>query len=542
MTQPLFPTRSDEAYDRYSRDLSNALETRVFVSDPSFALNSDQRVYEKVRRDAVTAHAIQQRRHLVAGRGYTITPASKREVDVRAAGIVETLIDQIHGFSQARFELADAVFRGSTYAFMDGGFQTLSVEDEGTPMDWWVPNRLIDVDRRRFRLARVQQPGEIETHLQWHMWSVERQQWEPLTNPQWFVKNVYDDTEDTLSYGRGLIDALHYYQASKMRVLQEGLSAAERFGQGWIDVGVDSLRPGSAVETNQAVADAYLEQIEKQRARFAFVHAKEDEVKLMTGAGEGWQLIKELLGYLDTSIRVLVLGSNLPSSATEGGSYALAQVQENTTEALIQFDRQILSESLTRDLVGLVWALNATNLRVLGLSGAKPPALAIRQEKREDPTENVAVISQAVAAGIPLRKDEVYERLGFTPPEADDDVLGGVVPAAAAAAVEGAGGREREGNQIQDTALNGAQISSLQEVISAVSQKLLPAGAAIEMLTIAFPSISPEAAKRMVDSASAFQPGAEALQAPKEPAAASLPELPVLNGVRPKARMNRVSH
>ena len=527
----LFPSSSSTAYDRYGRDLSEAIRGRTWVADPSFALGTDDMVYEKIRRDAVTAQAIQYRKHLVTGRSVTISPPDGVDdpASKKAAVIVEALLGELGMFSDGRFNLSEAIFRGSAYAFIEGEEKTISIAGDPA-LSWWAPRKLADVDRRRFRLrpvASVEEPNEVT--VLWFLWSVARQEWEPLRHPEWFVKHFYTRTEDTLNYGRGLIDALHFYQASKMRVLQEGLSAVERFGQGFLKVGIDGMRAGSNDETNSTQAQAYVREIEKHRARNVLAHDKEDNVELVTGFGEGWQLVREMLSHLDSAIRTLILGANLTTSATTGGSFALAQVQENSTEALIQFDRELLSETLTRDLVGLIWRLNVGNFRALGLGGARMPVLRIRQEKREDPGANAIVITQAIQAGIPLRRDEVYEKLGFTAPQDDDEVIGsgsatqstdldelpsGLTPGLLTGDDVAAAAPTSAPADVQDAALNGAQITALQGIIQQVAAGLLPAEAARELVASGFPSITPDRIARMIGSAESFNPPPTQAEAP----------------------------
>lgn len=442
----LFPTATSVAYDRYGRDLSQAIRgPGSWIHDPSFSLGTDDMVYEKVRRDAVTMQAMTFRKHLVTGRRIVVEPASDDVGSKVAAAVMEELLDQLGMFSDARFNLAEAVFRGSSYAFIEGEFVEQLAVGGQQPMTWWVPRRLVDVDRRRFRLRPVRDPEDpTAISVAWFLWSVSRQAWELLEHPEWFVKHAYQRTEDTLNYGRGLLDSLHYYQASKMRVLQEGLAACERFGQGFIEVGVETLdRPGQAPDgtDNTSYAQEYLKRLNKMRARNVFIHDKADEVNVLTGFGEGWQLIREMLAHLDNAIRTLILGANLPTSATTGGSFALAEIQENSTEALVQFDRELLSETLTRDLVGLIWRLNADNFRRLGMGGVRMPKIRIMQEKREDPIQNAQVITAALAAGIPLRADEVYDKLGFTQPQPDDETIeGSAQPATQPFGMDTAGG------------------------------------------------------------------------------------------------------
>ena len=72
----LFPTRSSEAYQRYVETFSDALFSRDWVYDPSYALAQDAEIYTKVLRDPVAAHAIRFRKHLVAGVEWHLEPAS----------------------------------------------------------------------------------------------------------------------------------------------------------------------------------------------------------------------------------------------------------------------------------------------------------------------------------------------------------------------------------------------------------------------------------------------------------------------------------
>ena len=70
---------------------------------------------------------------------------------------------------------------------------------------------------------------------------------------------------------------------------------------------------------------------------------------------------------------------------------------------------------LTRDLVGALWRMNRQQFSAIGCAMAKPPKFVTVQDKREDPRMAVEVIDKALGAGIPLKKDEVYERIGFGP-------------------------------------------------------------------------------------------------------------------------------
>lgn len=510
-----FLLRSAIAYDRYTQELSDAIKYRDWVYDPSFALASDSDAYRKIMRDPVAAHAARYRRHLVAGPGFNIEPATDSEVDEKAAAIIEELIRQIQGFTDARLRIADAIFRGSSYEFIEGSRRAISVNGGGV-RSWWVPQKLVNVDRRRFRIGR----SSIDSELGWQLWSVDRRLWEPLEHPEWFVRSVFDESESSLGYGRGLLDTLYYFQAAKARSLQQSMRACERFGQGMLVAKIDNLRgpdgrPVTAVgRDGDSVASEWIDVLKKHAAEDVLVHDSRDEVSVVTGIGEGFKLLTDMINYLDASQVMTVLGATVNTMQQSGGSFALAKEQANSTEALVNADRQRISEDLTRDLVGLVWGLNRVQLQEEGCGGARMPRLVIEQQRSEDPGESAEVIAKLLGSGVNLRADEVYRKTGFTVPAADDEVVEGIVdvpgldafaPAPVEVISESSSEEDESVTNYDNLALNGAQVTALQTIVQAVSLDQLPAVAAVDLITVSFPQIQREVAARMIASASAFE-------------------------------------
>lgn len=426
MSRSLFSSHSSVAYQQYAEELASAITSRDWVYDPSYALGSDREIYSKIMRDPVAAHAIRFRKHLVAGVEWQINPASDTPADKAAASIVKEILERLQGFTDARIRLASSIFRGSSYAFIEGKRQFLSIGG-GVQQAWWTPTRLIDVDRRRFRLVR----DFDRQRLLWQLWSPLRHRWEVLEHPEWFVRSVFDDTEDSLGYGRGLLDTLYYYQASKARVLQDALAASERFGQGFLIAKIkgvrgDNMKPRRAKGgNNQTVADAWAVQLKKHRARNIMVMDAEDELELLTGFDQGWKLLANLLSYTDIAQVTAVLGSSLSTmqSMNEVGSNAKAKTHEDSTETLVQADRLRMGNDLSMGLVGAIWRYNRFAIAAQVGTMANMPHLTITQQKREDPTEAATVISTLLTSGVPLKKDEVYGKTGFTVPQDGDEVI-----------------------------------------------------------------------------------------------------------------------
>jgi hypothetical protein len=292
------------------------------------------------------------------------------------------------------------------------------------------------VDRRRVRIVPEWSPGpgggvrrHVSTFLE--LFSIVAEKWVRIENPEWFVRHIYNDEEARLGHGRGLLEAIYFYSYAKQIVLREGLQGLERWAQGLAIVKIDGFRKGSKNKPNTAVATAWLDAIEKTKARHGLVGDKQDDISVEFPRGTGHQMVTEFLRYLDDAMTRLITGALLPSGGGENkGSLGRASVEEGKQEALVQYDRELLDEVLTRDLLGMIFRQNRANWVALGLGEAECPKFATVQEKREDAKEAADIATILIAGGVPLRKDEVYKKTNYTQPAEGDEVF--VAPVAEA--------------------------------------------------------------------------------------------------------------
>jgi hypothetical protein len=63
---------------------------------------------------------------------------------------------------------------------------------------------------------------------------------------------------------------------------------------------------------------------------------------------------------------------------------------------------------------------------------------------------------------------------------------------------------------VQATALNGAQIASMVQIVQSVADGALPAESAIQMMLVAFPSLDEAEARAIIGPAADFTPAADA--------------------------------
>lgn len=406
----------------YVRALSSAYRNGVQLHDPSLWLLREPELEEKMLRDADIAHAVGYRRHLIAGRGWTVNPATESSPGAPMAVAVATeLLKKIKRFTDARLNLARAFFSGSRFAKIHGEPRTLTIGD-GRPRTWWVPTRLEDLDKRMFRYV----PDSVNRTCFWQKWDIwdNEFKWLSLDESLETIKHVYADDQAQLGHGRALREALGWWWFAKTHVFQESLQAVERFAQGIIAAKVDGVRDAESGLPNTELIQAWTDVLEDLRSRHVLVYDSADQVEHVQMNSDGWQLLGEMRAELKSTIHTLVMGANLTTAANDGGSYALAEVQENSTEALVQFDRESLEETLSDQLLECLWFKNYANLYELGIH-EEQPRFSINQEKRQDPRERAEVAATLNGMGVALSLEDVLEQTGFRRPEDGEEIVEG---------------------------------------------------------------------------------------------------------------------
>lgn len=127
---------------------------------------------------------------------------------------------------------------------------------------------------------------------------------------------------------------------------------------------------------------------------------------------------KDFLQFLNNEISIAVLGqantSELPNS---GGSRAALQIQKLISADLFYSD-MIRIEQLINRLLLLDYRLNVQS------DANKAPYRFAFELAEEIDLEQIANSVETITRVIPLRREEVYKRLGFTPPGEGDEIIG----------------------------------------------------------------------------------------------------------------------
>lgn len=389
--------------------------------DPDYALTKDGAAYEKMLRDPIIRQALQVRYRVAAGGTWSMVPAREGdEADERAAEVMEQCLSEIRSFQNCRVKGAQAIFRGSSYLKIEGQRALKSFGDD-KPREWWVPTALPHVDKRFVRRI-PKKSKEFESEMEIF---TRTKNWVPMPTRD-FIHVIYDDDQGRTGYGRGLAESVYFLFYAKVRALEHGLSGMERWAKGILIAKIDESAPGDVTQTTADTADAMLEMIHKIRSNHGAVIGSADEVTSLETSGTGHKIVTDVLKYCDDGITRLITGSLLPAGGgSEVGSLARADVELEISDSVAQLDSEILDDAISADLVELTWELNQEPLSELGLSEARMPKYKSINERKEDTEKNARVITQGLGAGIPFKREEVYDKLGMTPPGPDDDVIEG---------------------------------------------------------------------------------------------------------------------
>ncbi len=429
-----FPVQ--QASQLYSSYLASVFRSGLYVYDPSYPLAQDIEWWGKLQRDPICASSVLARRHAVAGGEWSLEPASDAKEDVMASDILEQIVAEIPKFQEARFNLTDAVFRGSAYAVQAGDYALWSPvvgkNENARRLDqskWWIPNGIKDIDRRRVILRKPD--DDPNGRPVWHIarvWDDEGQRfwdYEPIPEgASYVVKWVYQDCEERLGYGQGLGEALYFPWSFKMAVLEQGLQGAMRWARGVTIWRQEQDRAASDDRDNDTIQTQAMTQMVKDLSDGVVAISKDDELSFENGPTAGSDVVDRLVKYADDCIRSVCMGSTMPTGGgTAQGSLARAEVESDQSDSYIQPDITSLEEALTESVVLTCWRLNRHKFRELGLQNARMPKFRLGMQRKADAEKAIQILDAAVRLGVPVSKETAYDMLGIERPGETDALV-----------------------------------------------------------------------------------------------------------------------
>jgi len=410
----------------YALGLSSLLHPGMRVWDPSYALSKDPEVWEKAQQDTVISGSIERSLLDVAGQSWDVVAHSEDPLDMQLAEIVGDVFRKMDAaqFSNARRNLAEARLLGSAFARITGDFHQARIHD-GKRRRWWIPGRLVDVDRRRMR-AIAQFPDGGGVVVRWEIHSPTRKRWE-VWNPRDMpmVRVVYCDRESALGYGRGIMDSVYYGLYIRTTALKYGLQGLQRWAQGLLLGKIDLKAAGGTEATTEQVRDKMLADLRAMLGDNVLVVSKDDEVEVVTGGMEGHQIVDSILNRVERELVTRIEGTPLSvMSGESGGAYALGKEHGTEQHTQRRFDREMLAGGLGQLIEFTVEMNKATLVEVNPLLlEANLPKFDIQDQRVEDPKRDAEVAEIALRSGARISRREYHDRIGWGMPADDEEVL-----------------------------------------------------------------------------------------------------------------------
>ncbi|QSX32613.1 DUF935 domain-containing protein [Shewanella avicenniae] len=242
------------------------------------------------------------------------------------------------------------------------------------------------------------------------------------------------------------------------------------------------------------------------------------EIDFQEAAKGGEGPYMSMANLMERTASKVILGGTLTSQADgKSSTNALGNVHDEVRQELLASDLRQIASTLTRDLVWPLVFFNGSTYN----SQRRRPRLEFDTQDPEDLAKFSTAIPSLVNVGVKIPSEWVNNKLKIPLPKADELVLGTQQLPAATPNVGGEQPTAVATDSVQQTALNGAQITSLSEIIQQYTAGALDKDAAGALIKAGFPAIPDELISKMLS-------GQQRKQTPIDQAAAALTRIVAL--------------
>lgn len=353
---------------------------------------------EMEERDPHYASVLGVRKRAVSGVTPTVEPASEDARDVEIADAVRQHIAEHDGWSDLVEDCLDAIGKGFSVVEID--WQTDAALWAPRSFDW-VPTRFLTWDRETGSMLRLLDEADRQ-------YGVELTPWK-------HILHKFKGKSGHIARG-GLARLVAFGWICKAYTVKDWMSFVEIYG---LPIRIGKYGP-----------EATAEDIEKLYTAVANVGTDAaavmpDSMRLdfqEASANRGETVFENLARYIDEQVSKAVLGQTMTSD--NGSSEAQAKVHNEVRLDIAQADARAVTGTLNRDLVRPFTDLNFGPQKAY-------PHLKIAIAEPEDTAMILTHTAAMAAAGVRIRASEVRARLGYSEPEAGDEVIGGAPKPAA---------------------------------------------------------------------------------------------------------------
>jgi phage gp29-like protein len=219
-----------------------------------------------------------------------------------------------------------------------------------------------------------------------------------------------------------------------------------------------------------------------------------------------------LIERCDRRMSGLWRGGDLSSMSSTQGQGTGSNMQEGETDILLVDDVMMCEEAINTRIVPYVLRYTLGTDQVLA---------SFRLQQADEQTEsNLKVDTFLIDRGVGISKNYLREKYGRPTPDAGDELAQPSAQQNALPAIPGAPGGSPvpaapAAETVADTAMNGAQVQSLVEIVSKVAQGEIPLSVAPSIIKAAFPMLTDDRIKMMIPTSDQIKvPAPETAPAP----------------------------
>jgi phage gp29-like protein len=263
-----------------------------------------------------------------------------------------------------------------------------------------------------------------------------------------FTPQLYNEYAEREGYGPRCL----YYSFFKRFGKREQMVLLEVFGKPWRILEHEPTSTASVQDEQLKSAAEVIDAMGANATGYAPVGMRVKTDQPAQGAG---QVHENVIGGSNDEISKIALGeartmSTKPSGlgSTDSAEAADVNAEVKSEDAVNLSD--LLSEQLSVDIIVLNFGPDAA---------VYAPRIELTYEQAPDRDKETDRATKLVSAGFPLKKAEVYERIGYTPPEDGDELLVATPPAAAAGG--GGFGAPEPGAPVGATGVKGVPVNDI---------------------------------------------------------------------------------
>lgn len=484
------PEMREVATTRDGRDITRGYVDPFMLQQPTDSVlqlrgGGDYKIYKEVLRDDQVASCFGQRRLAVVANEIQVDASGTGRGDKKAA---DFLREQLTSLPFDR--ITDKMLYGVYYGY--AASEIMWARDGANIVVDAVKVR----DRQRFgfdgfgnlRLKTFAQPdGEL------------------LPDRKFWSFSTGADHDDE-PYGLGLAHWLYWPVFFKRAGIQYWMIFLERFGQ---PTTVGKHPTNATPDEKRKLLDA----LEAIATDTGITVPQGMEISFLEAARSGTADYVRLCEYMDGAIAKITLGQTASTQGTPG-RLGNDDLQGDVREDLIRADSDLVCESFNQTVVKWLTEYN--------FPGAKPPCVYRVTDPEEDQDQRAERDSKIQSMGFKPTLKYIHDQYGgewveqsnSTPPSGD------IKQPPKDAPTDAPGDETAEQEQPldaalldspQQTALNGAQIKSLSDVIALVQQGQLDRERAYALIEVGFPAISKAQIERLLGDAVAKAKPAPAL-------------------------------